>query len=67
MKLSTREIKTLMALMTLDTETDQAEKNWGDTTCGIHGLTKAQSNILYAKIYKKLLETNNQSATGVAK
>ena len=67
MKLSIREIKTLMALITLDTETDQADENWGETTCGIHGLTKAQSNILYSKIYKKLLETKKQSATGVAK
>lgn len=67
MKLSTIEIETLMALMTLDTETDQADENWEETTCGIHGLTKAQSRILYTKLYKKFLETNNQSATGVAK
>lgn len=60
MKLSKNEVEVLLSLMTLDTETDQAEENWSETVCGIHELTKVQANLLYSKLYKKFLEVNKQ-------
>ena len=60
MKLSKKEAQVLMALMALDTETDQADENWSETVCGINELTKAQANLLYSKLYKKFLEVNKQ-------
>jgi len=52
MKLTPKEANVLIYVLELDICTETAESNWEETTCGIHGLTKNQTDRLYKKLYK---------------